>query len=110
AVGFRAVGMNLRVNAAVDHVIENVPANEFVARRVILLRFVDQARQPMRMFIHPSLLSTGERRATFRSARIFNPLAVKGVSLPLVAVQLIHADGDAELLRYLGKSLVPLLD
>ena len=52
--------MNFRMDAAVDDIVENVFADEVDARHVILVGLANEPRQPVRMPVHPSLLSAGE--------------------------------------------------
>ena len=52
--------MYLGVNAAVDDIVEDILADEVGPRHVVLVGLANELRQPMRMPVHPSLLSAGE--------------------------------------------------
>src|SRR5438132_873822 len=108
AVSLRAMRMNFRVNAAVDDVIEDILADEIGPGVVVFVRLADQARQPVRMAVHPSFLPAGERRVAFLGERILDAFTVKGLGETRVARQLVHAYRRATLVRSLWDDCIAL--
>ena len=60
AAFIRAMGMNLRVDAPIHRVAEDVALKKLHRRVVVPVRFDDQRRKPMRVFVHPAGRAGGE--------------------------------------------------
>ena len=74
-----------------------------------LLAVGNQLRQPVFVLRHPPELAGLERRIAFVCARIVDAVGVEGRRLPFRAVELVHADRLAELLRQLGERGIAFL-
>src|SRR5262245_29504728 len=98
--------MYLTVDAAVLDVIENLLLEKIVAVLVELIRGGNQLRQPVRCLLHPAAFAALERWVALFRARILDAEPVEGGAQPFAAIDLVHADGGAKLVRQFGQGSI----
>ena len=90
---------DLTVNTPIHDVVEDVSPNKYFPRVIVPVRERDPAREPVRMFGHPSRFLGRERWIAFRCAWIADAVAVEGLFQPFSPANLDHTDGRAMLVR-----------